>query len=128
MNILFVAEKPSIATKFKEIISSYPNDFKDNYFFDYVRFVSHFDDDFVRMRKKNNTYYLNAKKVNFKPLTLKSVDIPMDTYLENMDCNFCYSPDIDVSKMDKIICICDCDTQGFLAFAKYMEVKNISNA
>lgn len=125
MNILFVVEKPSIAKLFKQILNEHKTDFKDTYEFDYIRYTSHLDDNTLLFRKKDNEYYQMGKKSDFRPLTLNSIDIPTDTFLENYENTIAYQIKENINKFDKIVGICDADDYGKLAFAKYLEVHNI---
>ena len=127
MNILIVIEKPSIEKIMKKVIEENKDIFVDNYYFDCVRIVTHLNDEYIRIRKRNGEYFCGRTKVNFVPLKLKEIDIPIDTYLENQETNFSYQKDIDHSILDVVVSACDNDICGKLAFAKYVETYNIKN-
>lgn len=128
MNILFVVEKPSIKKILQNFIENNKDLFCDNYYFDCIKMVTHLNDNIIRMRKRDGNYYMGHKQVDFIPLKLNDIDIPIDTFLENNECNFGYSKNIKHSDMDLIIGVCDPDVYGKLAFKKYVEHYNISDA
>ena len=123
MNILCVCEKPSIAKMISKSLQRIGNN--DNFYFDYVRCVFNINDSMLLFRKHNNSYYRMGKKENWECLTLKSIDIPIDSYLQNNDSKIAYINHNTLPKIDKYICMCDSDYCGTLAFTKYLEEFNI---
>lgn len=128
MNVLIVAEKRNIGEQIKKVLDENKDIFPDNYYIDYIHVVTHLNDDFFKMRKRNNEYFRGRTKVDFIPLKLKAIDIPKDTYLENQTSTFAYRKDIDRSIIDVVVSACDPDICGKLAFAKYVEHYDIKNA
>ena len=126
MKILFVLEKPSVKRRIKEVLEKYNNEFKDEYFFDYINPVFHMNDKVLLFRKYNDKIYQMGKKSDFIPLNLTHLEIPNNTFIElkNIDFSYSYKKD-DFIHFDKILSICDPDDYGILEFAKYLEVNNI---
>lgn len=126
MNILFVAEKPSTAKYYKNVIDKHKDEFPDNYYFDYVNNVFHYNDNIIRIQKKNDKYYMQGKlEKDLEPLKLNCMDIPEDTFL--LYKKTVKRPEIDYSKMDLIISICDPDDRGVLSFFRYVEFNKLKN-
>lgn len=126
MNILFVVEKPSIAKNIEDVLNENSSIFKDNYFFDFVCPVRHLQDECVRIRKVDDKYYHFGKELNANCLKLNSLEIPENTYLEMNGNSIAYKNSACISNMDLIVCACDSDFEGWLAFSKYMEVNNLN--
>lgn len=125
MNILFVCEKPSMKKYLENVIQNNSHLFKDKYYFDYVKPVRHLQDDCCIIRKANNKYYHFGSELNADCLNLNCLEIPKDTYLEMNGCTFCYQNSSCIPDMDLIVCACDPDYEGWLAFTKYLEVNRL---
>lgn len=127
MNVLFVVEKPFTGKLIKKVLEDNKDIFTDTYYFDYIKMVTHINDEFFKIRKRDDGYFCGRTKVNFIPLKLNAIDIPIDTYLENQETSFSYNKDIDHSIIDVVVSACDPDVCGKLAFAKYVEHYDIKN-
>ena len=127
MNVLFVVEKPFTGKLIKKVLEDNKDIFTDTYYFDYIKMVTHIDDEFIKIRKRDDGYFRGRTKVNFIPLKLNAIDIPIDTYLENQETSFSYNKDIDHSIIDVVVSACDPDVCGKLAFAKYVEHYDLKN-
>lgn len=123
MNILYICEKTSISKLIRESLHKIGT--KDSAYFDYVRCVFNINDSTLFFRKHNDAYYRMGKKENWNWLKLKSIEIPIDSYLQNCDSRIVYINYNTLPKIDKVICMCDPDFGGTLAFVEYLEKFNI---
>ena len=100
---------------------------QDNYYFDTINHVSHINDKYSNLYKKEDGKIYNLKEeTNYKQKKIKKIDIPENTFLiteiskETKQFNF--------DKFDKIISITDSDSYGILGFQEYIERNNIKFA
>ena len=83
MNILIVVEKTYVKNVILEILQEHPNEFKDNYFFTLSNYITHENDDCLRIRCVKGEYFQHRSKLdNVTPLKLNDLTIPEHTYLE----------------------------------------------
>lgn len=137
MRKLLVIEKPSIEKYIKNALANYVNDgtyyVPDEYYFDYVKHVS-------PMKSPEGTYekdesgryvghYYDGTLSDYRDkLELKSVNIPdndKDKTFLTCKSMHAYKNDAELEHVDEIICACDPDICGTLAFAKYLEDHNL---
>ncbi len=130
MKILLVSEKPAHVREFLHVIKQHPTEFPDEYFIDYVKAIRHLNDSCCGFKKIDDVYYSHGSPCSIKPLSLKSLSIPIDTYMESQSdtSRYNYKSVTYPNAYDKIISICENDEYGKLAFAKYLEDHNIDFA
>ena len=105
--ILLICEKTYHIELLKSILNANSMIFTDEYYFDICNTIRHLEDNLI------SEEFLN----NMKPLELRCLTIPQNTFFEVVVQNK-YQ---DLHCFDKIISLCDYDNCGKLAFAKYLE-------
>lgn len=137
MRKLLVIEKPSVEKCIRNALANYENDgthhVPDEYCFDYVKHVSKMEGPEGTYKKDESGtyvghYYDGALSGYREKLELKSIDIPdNDKEKTFLTCTpmFAYKNDAELEHVDEIVCVCDPDICGTLAFAKYLEDHNM---
>lgn len=141
MRKLLVIEKPSVEKCIKNALANYVNDgthyVPDEYYFDYVKHVSPMESSEGTYEKDESGryvgHYYDGTLSDYRDkLELKSVNIPDNdknkTFLiyEPMPAyNHAYKNDAELEHVDEVVCVCDPDICGTLAFAKYLEDHNL---
>lgn len=137
MKKLLVVEKPSIEKWIKNALANYVNDgthySPDEYCFDYVKHVSSMESAEGTYEKDESGryvghYYDGTLSGYRDKLELKSIDIPdNDKEKTFLTCTpmFAYENDAELEHVDEVVCVCDPDICGTLAFAKYLEDHNL---
>ena len=137
MKKLLVVEKPSIEKWIKNALAHYVNDgvhySPDEYCFDYVKHVSPMEGPEGAYTKDESGryvghYYDGTLSGYRDKLELKSIDIPDNdkekTFL-TCESMHAYKNDAELEHVDEVICACEPDICGTLAFAKYLEDHNL---
>ena len=137
MKKLLVVEKPSIEKWIKNALAHYVNDgvhySPDEYCFDYAKHVSQMEGPEGTYKKDESGKYVghyhDGTLSDYRDkLELKSVDIPdndKEKTLLTCETMFAYKNDAELEYVDEVICACDPDICGTLAFAKYLEDHNL---
>lgn len=125
--ILLVAEKTSIVDIIKKVLEENQNDFKDQYYFDFVKPVFHLNDSSLLFHKYQDNIYnaFGELETSLSEFKLTHLNIPNNTFLEAIKNENSFQNSKMTSNVDQIISICDWDNRGKLVFAKYLEENHI---
>lgn len=142
MKKLFVVSKPKISKWIIEVLkeASKKDTIKliDEYVFDYAQYLFPMKSMVANFElSPNGMFYTDRhpsdpdKCIGVYPkLDLKSIHIPDNdeskTFVVCTDYIYAYKNDSYVKDVDEIVCACDPDLGGVLAFAKYLEDHNIA--
>jgi len=125
--ILLVAEKTYTVDIIKKVLEENQNDFKDQYYFDFVKPVFHLNDSSLLLHKYQDNIYnsLGELETSLSEFKLTHLNIPNNTFLEAIKNENSFQNSKMTTNVDQIISICDWDNRGKLAFAKYLEENHI---